>query len=381
MYYNLNSALKRRLILELQDIFSRHPVYEKVCPNIQSSFSFAERPQFGIVVKGSASNKVTLSGDNFLGTVLSHSMLSYLKKPAYLLEWVRDDLAAIRANGGVVPTLPGVYYIECLKAPTNVNEVGRVAIDPLLTVSDEPLWKAESGQLPVLRTRESPVRGTLRLWENSRYLMVEGEDYRVEWPSGTIQMLTTPIRGSLISADYRYPGKSFEAEFRWQSADATTLPGVVLAYGKRAREREAVAVVVTPDLVDTARAYGGKSELSYDLTVIAMDPNQVEEIADFAYISLLGEKKSALEFEGIELVDISSGGEAEETYDEVGDILSYTVNLSVQLRADWEIHEPFPLVVKQASLTEDFRQVQPSDLFFSTHSTIVGRGSDFERIR
>jgi hypothetical protein len=37
MYYYLLSSLKRRLILELQDSFSRHPVYEKVVPFIQNS--------------------------------------------------------------------------------------------------------------------------------------------------------------------------------------------------------------------------------------------------------------------------------------------------------------------------------------------------------
>jgi hypothetical protein len=89
MYYYLIGALKRRLILELQDSFSRHAIYQKITPFIQNKFAFSERPQFGIVVKGSSANKVQLSADNFIGTVQSHVMLAYVDQPAHPIEWHR----------------------------------------------------------------------------------------------------------------------------------------------------------------------------------------------------------------------------------------------------------------------------------------------------
>ena len=89
MYYYLISSLKRRLILELQDSFAQHPVYRKITPNIQNRFAFKERPQHGIVVKGSSANKLQLSADNFVGTIQSHVMLAYVNQPTFPLEWIR----------------------------------------------------------------------------------------------------------------------------------------------------------------------------------------------------------------------------------------------------------------------------------------------------
>ena len=107
MYFHLISSLKRRLILELQDSFSRHPVYDKIVPFIQSKFAFDERPQYGIVVKGTSANKVQVSPQNFLGTIESHVMLAYYNEPAYLLEWVREDLNVVREGGDSMPILAG----------------------------------------------------------------------------------------------------------------------------------------------------------------------------------------------------------------------------------------------------------------------------------
>jgi len=132
VYYYLIGALKRRLIAELQDSYSRHPIYRKAVPYIQNKFAFDQRPQFGIVVKGSNANKIQFSANNFVGTVQSYVMLAHVGQPVYPIEWVREDLSVVLENGSP-PTPPGVYFIEILKAPTNPSEVGAFAVDPLLT--------------------------------------------------------------------------------------------------------------------------------------------------------------------------------------------------------------------------------------------------------
>jgi hypothetical protein len=116
----------------------------------------------------------------------------------------------------------------------------------------------------------------------------------------------------------------------------------------------------------------------------------MEEIADLAIMYLWGHKKAPLEFEGIEIIDISMGGEAEEMYDETGDLNFYTASLSIQLRADWELHVPLPLTISRVTPTtaegEDDPSIPPGvqrvsgDLFFSTRPVVVGRNDDFERI-
>lgn len=390
MYYNLVHALKRRLILELKDSFGRHPLYRKITPFIQNRFSFHEQPQYGIVVKGSSANKVSLSADNYVGIIQSHVMLAYVGKPEFPLEWVREDLKTVQKHGGM-PTAPGVYYIEILKAPQDQGDAGAFMVDPLLTVIEEPVLMFQSGVEREAQLQQIPVRHTLRLYENRNFLLREGVDYTVDYESGAIALLTNFGPGSTLSADYRYAGASLgPIPFYWNTPDSTTLPGVVLAFGKRSEEGQKVAVVVYQDRVDAAKAFGGKFEVSFDMDVIARDTTQMEEISDLTIMYLWGHKKERLELEGIEIMDISMGGEAEEIADETGEEFFYQASLSVQLRADWEIHVPLPLTISKVTQTTAAGDTDPnapsgikavvSDLFFETHPVIQGRNDDYERI-
>lgn len=388
MYYYLTGALKRRLILELQDSFSRHAVYRKISPYIQNRFVFKERPQFGIIVRGSNTNKIQLSADNFVGTVQSHVMLAYVGPPAYPIEWVREDLNVVRNNGGHMPTPPGVYYVEILTVPTNHGDVGTFAVDPLLTAYDRPLVRFDSGLELEAQLEDIPVEGTVRIWENHSILLKEGVEYEIDYTTGAVRMLQRFPPNAVLTADYRYATDSIgPVEFRWNTADFSTLPGIILAFGKRAEVGQKVAVVVYEDRVDSARAYGGRFEASFDLSVISRDSDQMEEIADLVIMYLWGEKRDSLSFEGLEITDVSMGGEAEEVYDETGDDYFYQASMGVQMQADWEMHVPLPLVISRVTprtsegldATSGLQGV-PSDLFYATHPIISSRNRDFERI-
>lgn len=389
MYYNLVQSLKRRLILELKDSFARHPVYNGIEPFIQNRYSFEERPQMGIVVKGSSANKVQFSPDNFVGTIDSRTMLAYVGQPAYPLEWVREDLQYVSARG--MTTLPGVYYLEILEAPVNISEPGFFVIDPLLTVTDEAVFRFQSGIEQDAQLQQIPVNKTLRLYVSGRFQLIESVDFTADYTNGSIQFLKPFNPNDRVTADYRYAGPTVgPLPFYWNTADFKTLPGVVMAFGKRAAKGQKVAVVVYPERVSTAQAFGGKFEANFDLDVIARDTTSMEEIADLCVMYLWGQKKSVLEQEGIEIVDISIGGEQEEAADETGDLYFYTASLSIQLRADWEVHVPLPLTISRATPTTragdsdpnvpSGLQVVHNDLFFLTHPIIADRNNDYERI-
>lgn len=386
MYYYLVGALKRRVVVELRESFSRHPLYSKLVPFIQNKYAFTERPQFGIVVKGASANKVALSGDNFMGTIESHVMLTNVGPPAHPIEWVREDLARVRANNDVFPLAPGIYYVEILQAPDNPQDPGKYVIDPLLTVTDEAVLRFDSGIEREAQLQNVPAPNTLRLWLNRNTLLKEGTDYTVDYRTGAISLSVRTAPTSVLTADYRYPVPSIgPIDFYWNKSDHTTLPGVILAFGKRAQVGDKVAVVVYGDRVEAAKAYGGKFEVSFDLDVISQDPNQMEEISDLVVMYLWGERRDALATEGIEIVDISMGGEAEETYDETGDTYYYNASISLQLRADWEIHFPLPLVISKVTQeptanTEGIQQVL-SPLYYATRPIIPTRNNDYERIR
>ena len=378
MYYYLVGSLKRRLILELQDSFSRHPVYQKIVPFIQNKYSFSERPQFGIVVKGSSANKVQFDPSNFVGHIQSYVMQARVEGQSVSpIEWVREDLNCIRQQGGM-PTAPGIYFVEVLTAPTNPGEEGTFVIDPLETASDEPVLLMTLGTETEGQLQNEPLAGTLRLYENRRIALTEGVDYDL-LPKGQIKFKRVFPRNTLITADFRVPKDSIgPIPFKWNTSNSTTLPGVVMAFGKRAAVGQKTAVVVYDSRVDAAQAFGGKFEVSFDLDVLARDPIQREEIADLVNMYLWSEKKSQLEFEGIEVVDISLGGEGEEPIDETGQDFQYTSSVSVQLRADWEVHYPLPLTISRVALVA----VKPIDngAFLNTFPVFAGRNNNFERI-
>lgn len=396
MYYYLTQALKRRLILELKDSFAQHPIYDKVVPFIQNKYAFDERPQFGIVIKGSSANKIALSADNFMGTIMSRVMLAYVGEAVFPLEWIREDQSCIAANNNVLPTPPGIYYMEILSVPGSAQEEGTFIIDPLLTVNDEPVLRFVTGVEIDAQLQQIPAPGMLSLWENRRFRLIEGTHYRVDYETGAIKLLTRANPGSILTADYRYAVPSTEpVRFQWNRADFKTLPGVILAFGKRGKVGDKVAIVVYQDPVEAARATGGRVEATFDCDVIARDPIQTEEMADLLVMYLWDYKRPHLSTEGIEITDISMGGEAEEVYDETGDDYFYTASLSIQLQGDWEVHTPLPLTISRVTATtvemDKASVLDPASgstiigdvgnrLFFATNQIITGRNNNFERI-
>lgn len=394
MFYNLINTMKRRLILELQDSFSRHPVYgPQIVPYIQNKFAFDERPQMGIVVKGSSANKVRLAADDFKGTMISYVMLGYVGAPAHPLEWVREDENVVEQNGNRMPIAPGVYFIEILTVPENVNSPGTFAVDPLITVTDEPVIRFISGIEHEGQLQNVPVPKTLRLWLNGRVELARDTDYTVDPKTGAIEFTGNYQQDDTVTASYRYAAPSMgPINWYWNVADMNTLPGVVLAFGKRGKAGDKVAVVVLPDRAETASVYGGRFDLSFDLDVIvAGDANAAEEITDIALMALLSEKRSKLSFDGIEVDDVSMGGEAEEAYDETADIMYYTTSLSVQMQVEWESHIPLPLTISRVSpvgaapglagANAQALKAAVGEIMFQTVPVNMYRNADHERIK
>jgi hypothetical protein len=385
--------MKRRLILELKDSFAQHPIYYKIVDHIENKYAFTERPQMGIVVKGASANKVALAADQFMGTLNSYVMLAYVGAPTFPLEWVVEDSATLDAQGGQMPLPPGIYYIRIVDAPEDAQSVGHFMVDPLLTVNEEPVLRFLSGVETEGQLQQLPVRGTVRLWQNRNYRLTEGKHFTIDYATGGIAFLETFSPGSTVTADYRYAVASVgPVTWQWNRADYRTLPGAVLAFGKRGKAGDKVAVVVYGDRTATATAYGGRFDLSFDLEVIARDPHQMEELADLTLMYLQYQKRRVLASEGIEITDVSIGGESEEVADEIGDEYYYSASVTVQVQTPWEVHEPLPLtisvVTSESSSIDAFGANRSAiigdvhnSLVFATMPTLIGRNHDFESIR
>jgi hypothetical protein len=347
MYFALTEAMKRRFVLEMRRFWASHPKYRDIVDHIQGKYSFRERPQYGIIVKTSGGNRVDLSADNYIGVINAYPYLAKVGAYAGLsVEWVREDSLAIQKNGGLFPSLPGVYFMEI----TGANEF---YVDPLLDVYAEPVTMVDTitGQL-----QNAPLTGTLRLFEMpAAYQLVEGTNYTLTLdpagkPTGEIILAQALTGGRTLTADYRHAAASTGPhEFHPMFANNTAIPGVVLAFGERSEVGDRLAVVIQDMRRPACLAYGGQWELTLDFEVMSRDVYAQQQIADMTVIYLWGVLRAAMSSEGLEMTELSLGGESEEIYDDNADDYFYNSTFSLTVRTNWEIYVPLNIFLRQAS--------------------------------
>lgn len=352
MYFQLSSALKRRLIEELRKYWAYHPKYPELPGNIQGKYRFSERPQYGMTIKTVGGNRADFSADNFKGIQESFVYLTkYINYPGVAIEWVREDAVAIQNNRGLFPSSPGVYFIEL----TSDTEF---CVDPLLDIYREEVAMSSltSGML-----QNAPLSGTVRLYEMpSGFKLKEDVNYTLGRDSegrltGEIE-LTYPLSGGrTLVADYRYPAETRGPFALYpMQADNHAIPGVVLAFGNKNKAGDRMAVVVQDFRRPAALVYGGQWDVNLEIEVISRDLEAQMELADATAIYIWGILRPKLSSEGIEISDLSLGSESEEPYDENGDDYFYNAIMSLTVRTDWEVYVPLNILIRQtATLTKD----------------------------
>lgn len=359
MYAFLTEAVKRRFILELRNFWQYHPRYRDIVDKIQGKYSFKERPQYGIILKTSSANHVQLSADNFLCTIESYCHLAKFENhPGFSVEWVQEDKVAVRAASEAAgyptfPSPPGIYFIDILKAaedspPYNVENTYEFMVDPLLEIQDETATKVDDF---TWATQNPYLEGTTRVYEMPGSIPYVRDVNYTESPSTGEIVVTNPLpTGAYLSVDYRYPAPSTGP---WRIAEnfahKNAIPGVSLAFGRRVLEGDRLAVVVHSHRQPTALEYGGKWDLSLDFDVLARGENAQQEISDATVLYLWGIARNRLSTEGIEIVNVTMGGETEEVYDENADDFFYNSTFSVQVQTDWCIHVPLSATVRRVS--------------------------------
>lgn len=359
MFYRLSGALKDRFIEDLRRYWKYHPKYPDLPNNIQGKYSFEERPNWGIIVKVSGGSRVDMSADNYRG--ITHSYVYLAKVPNYnglAIEWVREDIRAIQQSGQMFPSPPGVYYIE-------LTEDNEFYVDPLLDERNEQVTKVTDTEWQLQR---GFLAGTLRLYEMPNgFMFQEGVNYTADPNTGTITLTQPMGRGRSLVADYRYPGETTGPHPIYENyANNTAIPGCVLAFGRRNKKGDRMAVVVQEVRQAAAQEYGGRWEISLDFEVLARDVDHQQEIIDQTVIYLWGILRSQLSSEGIEVNDVSLGGETEEVYDETGDDYYYNATFSLTAETEWTVFVPLVATLRHiAPLTEsEMREVAglPDDL-------------------
>ncbi len=342
MYYQLTESIKRRIILELRKYWQHHPKYPELVNNIQGKYSFEERPQYGIIVKISGGSRVDMSADNYRGVVKTYCYLTKVgNKPGFSLEWVREDSIAIQKNNGVFPSQAGVYYLD-------LSEDDEFYIDPLLDYRDEILQANSTTEFQFLH---KPLVNTVRVYEMpSQIKLFEGTDFSIDYETKILTTNKEITNGRYLVADYRHPAES-RGPFKIieNRSNTTAIPGVVLAFGRMCQKGDQLAVVVNELRQPSALEYGGRWEINLDCDIMARDVYSQQELTDRTLVYLWGIARSRLSTQGLEMKDLSFGGESEEIYDDVGDDYYYNANFSMTIESEWGVHVPLIATIRTAS--------------------------------
>ncbi len=348
----LTNATKKRVIQEIRDILYNHPRYREDHLNVQNKYSFNERPKRGVIVDGTAADRVRLSADNYIGRLSSFVMaVPHNGKSGRSIEWVRENFTALEqvsADRSVFPSQPGAYIIKIVSVPViGTDTPGTFTIDPIFTVHGEPLILFEtSGDFEAQISRENIYPGSTRLWINYGHKLIRGVDYQVNEETGTVLFLKSTPTGSTIHADYRYITPTIgPLPFKNEESIDNAIPGAILAFGDRCEIGDEIAIIVTEDRTEVSEVFGGKYEINFSLTAfVHNDSEDREKLSDYIIHSFL-DRQNILGFEGLELLDISPGGENEEIYNADDDTYFYESYISLSLRFDWETYVPLPIVV------------------------------------
>jgi hypothetical protein len=353
----LTSATKKRVIREIKKILYDHPRYRGDSENVQNKFSFAERPNRGVIVNGTSADRVRLSADNYIGRHSSFVMLAPVENyPGTSLEWVIEnvnELAKISKKRDVFPSAPGVYRMKITDIPDEAhNTPGHFVVDPLITVHNEPLIVFQSSaDSDAQLSHDNVYPKSLRLWIDNRIALILNVDYSIDYESGHITFLKPTVSGDVVTADYRYAMPTLGPfPFYREQPNIDAIPGAVLAFGDRVQQFDQMDIVVTDERVYTMNVYGGKFEVNFELIAFTKDSDDREKMSDYVIVKVL-EIQNALGFEGIEILDISPGGESEEVYNAETDDYFYDSTISLSLRVDWETYVPLPVVINRSEFT------------------------------
>lgn len=360
----LTNPVKKRVISEIRHILYNHPKYREDSNNVQNKFSFEERPYRGVIVNSTSADRIKLSADNYVGCLNSFVMLAESgNSPGTTLEWVRENFSLLEQfspRRDIFPSPPGVYTIKVNSVPNPAKGIpGYFTIDPVFEVRNEPLITFSSSMDSTAQLSNTNLYpNSVNLYLDGRRKLLRNVDYSIDDESGEVTFLrSTPYEMNVL-ADYKYRmNTQGPYPFNLESFDATSIPGAVLAFGDRAQDGDELCVVVSDGRVDVAEVYGGKFEVNFDIVAFSRDAQDREKLSDFIIIKML-ERQGALGYEGIELLDISPGGENEEVSNGETDEYYYESSLSLSVRVDWETYISLPVVLSDAGFTSKHLEEQ-----------------------
>jgi hypothetical protein len=119
------------------------------------------------------------------------------------------------------------------------------------------------------------------------------------------------------------------------------LPGIILAFSNQITVGDKVVVIVYSQREPAASMASGHYTMSFDIDVVARDPQQLANLTDHLIEDIWGNRRLMLMDEGLTIEEMDATGESEEPYDENTGDLYYHHGISLQVMTEWKKFTPF----------------------------------------
>ena len=362
MFFHVINVVKNKLLHAIKQELQYHPIFKDT--HVSNHFLRKERPARAIILTSSSGNHRRLSLDDLAqSAVPAFSALYRIADfPSSSIEWVEDDKDAISQG---VMSAPGYYYVS-VDEKDDSNYQWSVSIDPLFEKREYIVRNATGAetsasfsQTPVAEKvmwvyAESPDGSSIRMLYDPAQITKDIANKRIVFN----QPLT---RTESVFVDYRYAGEPFgpftvEANIALRNG----IPGVVVAFGDRIRVGDKQVVRVRPRIVPSYDVYSGEWDLSFDLTILALDPNEQEMLADYAATVLWAKKRVELEDDHIILQELNIGAESTDTLIEASGEPYFMCTIGLSIITRWEFYIPYIRETEQKVLPGTYTLHDPS---------------------
>jgi hypothetical protein len=356
MEVQLGESLKGLLLDGLRHHFQYTDEFPGIVEKIRPSGSYEQAPSMGIVVASSGGDFIRNEASNFYGYQSSKTILCAVnEKPSITIDYVIRD-----HNSDLAP--PGAYFVHVTTYNRDHN-VGFYTITPYLSMPKERHVLDVNDQFTL---SEIPFNNTVRVF------LLNGVD-KVFVPSEYWTQDTTDERLftvdteyidadlQYLEVDYLHLGETSQPVPFTSDSLQYTIPGVGFKIGKRSVSGDQQIVMVYDSPIPAYQVFGGFADLSFEITVFARDSETRTRIATAVSLYVHSMFRTNLTKLGLQLNEVSIGGEEEDSYDDIAGDSLYTSSISLSCVGYWKQYIPND-VMYYAAIGKSTYTISPSEV-------------------
>lgn len=355
MYLNSKTAVKNRILSELEDLFKGHPHFSGV--TISNKYADVERGKEAIIITGASVEPVILQANHHVADHFTYCFLApKVGKPGYLINWIREDSFAVAA-GKIAK--PGFYFLTVTSVLDVDGTQAEVYLDPLYRIDNEILVENATGYEISFILKHFPIEyvdasdSSLEVFDATRtpLKLLDGMHYTYDNTNGKVTFTSQIVKGAKVTANYRYvadPVGPFKVDPL--SAHNEIIPGVIVSFGEYFMKGDQQIVAVTKTREFAAEILGGRFLISLSIDIFAQDPEESSKLSELVMSFLWDKGRDRLANEGVMIENVTNTGETQDLENETAQEFYFGDSMDLTISTEWERYIPYLIYLKKINL-------------------------------